>query len=446
MPVSSTTAPVSRGHLLAVLGVGFGVAVTIGNAVGAGILRTPGAIAAHLPTFWPFIAVWIVGALYALLGANALAELGTLVPRSGGQYVFVRQGLGDYAGFVVGWSDWISTCGTTAAVALIVGEYSVSLFPEARTEHVVALMVVAVFTLIQWVGVRGGAVVQNLTSVVKGLALLLFIIACFWLGTRPPQSGTAVSVDHEVSIFVAFILALQGVIYTYDGWSAVIYFSEEVKDYGKVIPRAMLMSVATIAVLYVAINLAFLSVVSLPTIAGSDLQRGGAVAVVVEHLFGTSGANIVRGLIVLVLLSAVSSNVLMAPRVLYAMAMDGLFWRGAREVNRGGTPDIALLISSMVAAAFIVTGTFETVIAKLAFFFVANYTLSFITLFALRLRQPDAPRPYRSWGHPVTTGIAVIASLAFLIGAAASDPLNTAWAFGILVLSVPIYLLVRKKS
>ncbi|HEX8617493.1 MAG TPA: APC family permease [Thermoanaerobaculia bacterium] len=441
MPASSTTSAVSRGHLLTVLGVGFGLAVTIGNAVGAGILRTPGVIAAHLQTFWPFISVWVAGALYALLGANALAELGTLVPRSGGQYVFVRHGLGHYAGFVVGWSDWISTCGTTAAVAIVVGEYTVGLFPEARTQHVVALAVVALFTIIQWIGVRGGAAVQNFTSIVKALALLLFIVTCFWLGTRPPHGGTAATVDHEMSFFVAFILALQSVIYTFDGWSAVIYFSEEVKDYGKAIPRAMLMSVSTIAVLYVAINLAFLCVVSLPTIAGSNFAAG----VVVERLFGTAGSNMLRALVVVVLLSAVSSNVLMAPRVLYAMAVDGLFWRGAREVNRGGTPDIALLISSMLAAAFIVTGTFETVVAKLAFFFVANYTLSFITLFVLRHREPAAARPYRAWGHPVTTGIALLASVAFLIGAAASDPRSTAWAFGLLLLSVPIYLMIRKE-
>ncbi|HEX8255325.1 MAG TPA: APC family permease [Thermoanaerobaculia bacterium] len=443
MPVSTTNAStVSRGHLLAVLGVGFGLAVTIGNAVGAGILRTPGTIAAHLQTFWPFLLVWVVGALYALLGANALAELGTLVPRSGGQYVFVRHGMGDYAGFVVGWSDWISTCGTTAAVAIVVGEYTVGLFPAARTQHVVALAVVALFTIIQWLGVRGGAAVQNVTSIVKAVALLLFIVACFWLGTRPPDGGTLVTVDREISLFVAFILALQSVIYTFDGWSAVIYFSEEVKDYGRSIPRAMLLSVSTIAVLYVAINLAFLSVVSLPTIAGSNFAAG----VVVERLFGTGGANILRALVVLVLLSAVSSNVLMAPRVLYAMATDGLFWRGAREVNRGGTPDIALLISSMLAAAFIVTGTFETVVAKLAFFFVANYTLSFITLFVLRHREPDTPRPYRAWGHPFTTGIAVLASIAFLAGAGASDPTGTAWAMGLLLLSIPIYLAVRKRS
>jgi APA family basic amino acid/polyamine antiporter len=433
---------VSRGHLLAVLGVGFGLAVTIGNAVGAGILRTPGVIATHLQTFWPFIAVWLVGALYALLGANALAELGTLVPRSGGQYVFVRHALGDYAGFIVGWSDWISTCGTTAAVAIVVGEYSVGLFPQARTQHVVALTVVALFTIVQWIGVRAGGAVQNVTSLAKAGALAAFIVVCFWLGTRTPWAPTAVTTDLETSLFVPFILALQSVIYTYDGWSAVIYFSEEVKDYGRSIPRAMLSSVVTIGVLYILINLAFLAVVSLPTIAGNNFAAG----VVVERLFGNAGSSVLRGLVILVLLSAVSSNVLMAPRVLFAMASDGLFWRGAREVNRGGTPDIALLISSMLAALFIASGSFETVIAVLSFFFVAIYTLSFTSVFVLRRREPDRERPYRAWGHPYTTGIALIASVVFLIGAAASDPRTSAYAIGLLILSYPVYLFIRRKA
>jgi APA family basic amino acid/polyamine antiporter len=441
MTVRTDTRDTSGRHLLAVLGVGFGIAVTLGNAVGAGILRTPGVIAEHLQTWGPFLIVWVVGALYALLGANALAELGTLVPRSGGQYVFVRHGLGDYPGFVVGWSDWLSTCGTTAAVAIVVGEYTISLFPQARTQQVVALAVVAIFTIVQWLGVRAGGAVQNVTSIIKALALVLFIVVCFWLGSRAPFAPTHVTTESERSLFVAFILALQSVIYTYDGWSAVVYFSEEVKDHGRSIPRAMLSSVVTIGVLYVLINIAFLSVVSLPTIAGSNFAAG----VVVERLFGAAGQNILRVLVVLVLLSAVSSNVLMAPRVLFAMASDGLFWRGAREVNRGGTPDIALLISSMLAAAFIVTGTFETVIAKLAFFFVANYTLSFVTLFVLRMRAPNAPRPYRAWGHPVTTSIALLASIAFLIGAVVSDPVSSKHALGLLLLSVPVYLLIRRK-
>jgi APA family basic amino acid/polyamine antiporter len=439
---NSSEPAVSRGQLLAVLGVGFGLAVTIGNAVGAGILRTPGVIAEHLQTFGPFMAVWVVGALYALLGANALAELGTVVPRSGGQYVFVRHALGDYAGFVVGWSDWMSTCGTTALVAIVVGEYSIALFPQARTQHVVALTVVALFTIVQWVGIRAGGAVQNVTSLAKALALVAFIAVCFWLGTRTPWAPTAVTTEMEGSLFVPFILALQSVIYTYDGWSAVIYFSQEVKDYGRSIPRAMLSSVMTIAALYIFINLAFLAVVSLPTIAGNNFAAG----VVAERLFGNNGASILRGLVILVLLSAVSSNVLMAPRVLFAMANDGLFWRGAREVNRGGTPDIALLISSLLAAAFIVTGTFETVIAILSFFFVANYTLSFVTLFVLRRREPEIERPYRAWGHPFTTGLALVASVVFLVGAVASDVRNSVFSIGLLVLSFPVYLLIRPKA
>ncbi|OGU27432.1 MAG: hypothetical protein A3K13_11080, partial [Gemmatimonadetes bacterium RIFCSPLOWO2_12_FULL_68_9] len=362
---------------LAVLGVGFGLAVTIGNAIGAGILRTPGVIAEHLQTFGPYIAVWIVGAIYALLGANALAELATLVPLSGGQTVFVRRGLGDYAGFVVGWSDWISTCGTTAAVAIVVGEYTVSLFPAAHSQQLIALIVVAAFTIVQWLGVRVGGTVQNVTSMIKAVALLGFIVACFLLGTRSPADHTALIIEPEGTMLLAFIVALQSVIYTYDGWSAVVYFSEEVKDHGRNIPRSMISGVLAITAIYLLINLAFLAVVSLPTIAGHNFAAG----VVVERLFGPAGQNALRALVILILLSAVSSNVLMAPRVIYAMAQTGLFWRGAREVNRGGTPDVALLISSVLAAGFIVTNTFETVIAKLAFFFVAQYTLSFISLF-----------------------------------------------------------------
>ena len=432
----------SRGQLLVVLGVGFGLAVTIGNAVGGGILRTPGTIAAQLHTVWPFLAVWIVGAIYALLGANALAELGTLVPRSGGQYVFVRHGLGEYPGFVVGWSDWISTCGSAAAVAIVVGEYSVALFPSLRAQHAVALAVVAALTVVQWIGVRAGGAVQGVTSVIKGFALLVFVIICFWLGSRSPFDMTHASTDVEGSMLIAFILALQSVIYTYDGWSAVIYFSEEVKDRGRNIPRAMIGAVLTIAGIYLLLNLAFLAVVSLPTIAGSNFAAG----VVAERMFGPSGYKILKALVVLILLSAVSSSVLMAPRVLYAMSRDRLFWRGAQEVNRGGTPDIALLISSLLAAGFIVTGTFETVIAKLAFFFVANYALSFATLFVLRSREPEAPRPYRAWGHPFTTGLALAASVAFLIGAVISDTRSMLYAIALLALSVPVYLLVRRAN
>ncbi|HEX7678277.1 MAG TPA: amino acid permease, partial [Thermoanaerobaculia bacterium] len=163
------------------------------------------------------------------------------------------------------------------------------------------------------------------------------------------------------------------------------------------------------------------------------------------HLFGAYGDPILRVIMIVSLLSAANSNVLMAPRVLFAMSRDRLFWRGAAEVNKGGTPDIALLFSSLLAAVFVISGKFEQVIAILAFFFVANYALSFASLFALRRSAPGAPRPFRAIGHPFTTGLAFLASVAFLIGAILSDTRNSLYAVGVLVLSIPLYLLVRRK-
>ena len=425
--------------LLTVLGVTFGIAVIVGNTIGAGILRTPGTIASHLPEFWPYMAVWVIGALYAFLGANALSELATLVPRSGGQYVFVRHALGDYAGFVVGWSDWISTCGTTAAVAILIGEYTIGLLPALRTQILVALIVVASLTVVQWLGVRWGGTAQTITSIMKAAALLILVAACFFLGSQNP-AARSFEVEREASLMLALILSLQAVIYTYDGWSAPIYFTEEIRDNARNVPRSMFIGLATVTVVYLLINVAFVRVVPLPTLAGQNF----AAATVAQHLFGIHGDTVLRLIMVVSLISAVNSNVLMAPRVLFAMGNDGLFWRGATEVNRGGTPDVALLISSILTVVFIVTGTFDAVIAKLAFFFVANYTLSFMSLFVLRRREPAAARPFRAWGHPVTTGLALIASVAFLISVIVFDVKNSLYALALLAVSVPVYLLLKR--
>ena len=419
------------------LGLTFGLAVTVGNIIGAGILRTPGDIATQLPTFWPFISVWIIGGLYALLGALSLAELGAMIPRSGGQYVFVREALGDYAGLVVGWSDWVSTCGTTAFVSMVIGEYAIVLFPRVRAVEVVALPIIAALTLVQWVGVKWGGRAQDLTSFLKALAFLVLIAACFWLGGRNPAASAIVPV-REGSLLLAYIIALQAVIYTYDGWTSVIYFSEEVKEPEKNIPRSMFGGVVTVIIIYLLLNVAFLRVVPLGSIAGSKLAAG----VVAHVLFGPYGDTILRALTIVALISALNSNVLMAPRVLFAMSRDGLFWHRATEVNKGGTPDVALLFSSLLASVFVLSGRVELVIAVLAFFFVANYALSFFSLFVLR-RRSLAGNPYRAKGHPFTTALALAASVAFLIGAIVSDTRNSLYALVVLALTIPLYFLVK---
>jgi basic amino acid/polyamine antiporter, APA family len=438
---TTSKVPLTRGRLLRILGVGFGLAVIIGNTIGGGIVSTPGMIAQHLPNAWLFIGVWLTGGLYALLGAISLAELGTMIPRSGGQYVFAHDALGDYAGFIVGWSDWISTCGSSAFISLIIAQYTGALFPKLATHSmVVALTIIVLFGLIQWNGIRMGSGVQNVTSLLKALAFVALVIACFVLGGSANVAGSAPApIPQGMTLVVAVILSLQGVIYTYDGWNGVIYFSEEVRNPSRDIPRSMLGGVLCVIAIYLLVNLAILYVLPISEIAGSDLALGKAA----QAIFGANGDRIFRTLMLVSMLSAVNACQLMATRVLFAMSRDGLFSTRAARANMGGTPTVALFFSTIVACLFILTGTVDQVLAVVAFFFVVNYTVSFSVVFLLRRREPARARPYRAWGYPWTTGFSLLGSLAFLAGAVASDTRNSLYALGLLALSYPTYRVTR---
>jgi len=433
--------------LLRVLGLGFGLAVIIGNTIGAGIFRAPGEIAGHLPHPWIFLAIWVAGGLYALLGAIALAELGTMIPRSGGQYTFSRYALGEYAGFIVGWSDWLSTCGSCAAVSLVIGGFAGALFPvlngTARAAAV-AVLVAIVFAVLQWRGIVWGSTVQNLTSLVKALAFVVLILAGFALGGGGSFTvATSSTVPVGLALVVPLVLSLQSVVYTYDGWSGVIYFSEEVAEPARNIPRSLFGGIFAIIAIYLLVNLALLYVLPITNIAGQDFAAGVAA----EQIFGKHGDTIFRTITILSMLSGINAYHLMATRVLFAMSRDGLFARQAATVNEGGTPAVALFLSAAVAVLFIVFGrTFEKVITVLAFFFVANYTLSFISVFVLRWREPEKARPYRAWGYPFTTALALLGSILFLVGAVLSDTRNSVYALLLLGVSYPVFRLVRRRS
>ncbi len=433
------------GSLVRVLGVGFGLAVTVGNTIAAGILRTPGDVAASFPDPLLFVGIWVVGALYALLGANAIAELGTMLPRSGAQYVFARHAFGDYAGFVVGWNDWISTAATAAAIAIVFGDAVVGLIGRqtagagTRLSVSVAAGAIVAFGLVLSRGTRQGARVQELTSLLKALVLLTLVVACFAFAGRASATPPA-AVVAPASFLLALVLAAQAVIYTYDGWTGPIYFSEELHDPGRQIPRAMFGGLLCVATIYILINVAFMTAVSPAVIAGSRL----AAATVARELFGPAGDEVVRTVVVVALPSAIIANLLMASRVLYALGRDGLGPRPAAYVNTGGTPMIALFMSSVLALGFLATGTFRSVIAVAAFFFVANYTLSFIAVFALRRREPSAPRPYRARWHPWTTGLVLIGSVAFLAGAVVQDTRNSLVALVLLVVSYPVFRVAQR--
>lgn len=432
----------TSGQLLQVLGVGFGLAITVGNTIGAGILRAPGEVARHLPDPGLFLAAWLLGGLYALLGAIQLAELGAMLPRSGGQYVFARHALGNYAGFVVGWSDWLSVCGTVAAVSIVIAEFSGVLAPVLAAYAIpLAGAVALAFAVMQWRGIRWGSAIQAWTSLAKAIAFAALVAAAFILGGGE-ASPPAVVPAAELALAPAMLLALQGVIYTYDGWSGPVYFSEEIRDPGRNVPRALFGGVVSVIVIYLLVNGAFLYVLPVTRIAGEEFAAGAVAAA----LFGERGDSILRALTVLSLLSAVNANHLMGSRTLFAMSRDRLFSSHAAVVNPGGTPSVALWLGTAVALLFIVLGrTFEQVITVLAFFFVANYTVSFTALFVLRRREPERPRPYRAWGYPYTTAAALIGSLTFLLGAVAADTVNSLYALALLAASYPVYRLTLRR-
>ena len=432
--------PKTRGHLLRVLGVGFGLAVIIGNTIGAGIFRAPGQIADQLPHPWIFLAIWVLGGVYALLGAISLAELGTMLPRSGGQYVFSRYALGEYAGFIVGWSDWISSCGSTAAVSLVAGTFCGALFPALNGKGpLVAATIAIIFALLQWRGIVWGSTIQNVTSLLKALAFFVLIAAAFALGGNGALTSSQ-TYSTSATTMAAIVFSLQAVIYTYDGWTGVIYFSEEVEHPGRDIPRALLGGVLTIMAIYLLVNVALLYVLPISGIAGKEFAAGEAANVI----FGHYGDTVFRVLTIVSMLSGINALHLMATRVIFAMSRDGLFTEKAAVVNVGGTPTVSLFLSALVALLFIVFGqTFDTVITVLAFFFVANYILSFISLFVLRRREPDKPRPYRAWGYPFTPGLALTGSILFLAGAVYADRQNSLYALLLLAASYPVFRLVK---
>ncbi|MCI0354465.1 MAG: APC family permease [Acidobacteria bacterium] len=451
--VAATGPAPARGGLLQILGVGFGLAVIIGNTIGAGILRTPGDVAAQLPNPWMFIAVWVAGGLYALLGAFSISELSAMTPRSGGYYVFTRRGLGEFPGFAVGWTDWLAQCGTTAAVSIVIGEYTDVLLrrhvpghPELFGREIsIAIAVTIGVALLQWRGIRWGSFIQNISSAAKALGFLALVVAIFVLAS-PATASAPAALPGGIPLLVALVISAQAVIYTYDGWYGAIYFGEELRDPGRDAPRSTIWGVLSLMAIYVLVNLALVYALPMSSIAGSKLAVG--------EIFGEWTITVISALMIVSMLAGINAYHLMASRITFAMSRDGLLPRVVARVNPGGTPTTALLLSTMGAMGLTLLPLlrvgekrpFEDVLAITTFFFVTNYVLAYIATFVLRRREPDAPRPYRAWGYPWTTALAVLGSIAFLVGAVAGDTRNSVYALLVLAGSYPLYSFSRRLS
>jgi APA family basic amino acid/polyamine antiporter len=435
-------APLAR-----ILGLGFGLAMVFGGTVGVGILRLPGTLAATLGDSRLILVFWIVGGVYALLGAVSVAELAAMLPRAGGFYIYARRAFGSGAGFVVGWSDWINEVAALAYGSITAMTFLSALWPAvASYARLGAVLIITTFTALHWVGLRLGSSLTRLISLSIGLMMLILVVACLFV---PPAAHTPVALPLSAAalpllsmgMLAALVSAMRNVLLTYDGWYSPIYLAEENTDPGLTLPRALIGGTVVLIVLYVSVNAALLRVLPLSALASSDLPAATAARLVFPH----GGGELVTLISLLTVLSLVNATLLITPRVLLAIGRDGLFTRKAAAVSASGTPRLALAVSSAAAMALILSGTFEQIIALATVLFLLNYISAYAALFVLRRREPGLPRPYRAFGYPFTTAIVLAGSVLALIAAILED-LHAALAAGLLLAAcAPIYAWIARR-
>ena len=418
--------------LIRILGVGFGLAVIVGSTLGIGILRTPGLVAGQLPNSSAILAVWIVGGLYTLVGAICFAELGTMLPEAGGYYVYARRAFGNVVGFAVGWTDWITYCAVLGYVSIAIGEFVPLLLPSlSGHERAIAILSLAALAALQLAGLRVSSRFQEITTVVKCGAFLTVVVAAMVFAPNLPAASAAVAHPPSLS---GLITALQSVVITYGGWQSALYFSEEDRNPDRNLPRAMIGGVAAVIVVYLLVNVALLAVLPIGDLARSTLPAADAAQI----LLGERGRVVITILSIVSLPPMLNAILMIGTRILFAMGRDGLLSRRAASVTEGGTPATAMLATTVVALALIATGTFQRLVAVVAFFLAGNYVVCCLALIVLRRREPDRPRTFRAWGYPWSAGLVLVGAAAFLIGAAIGDSVNAAGAIALLALGLAI--------
>jgi APA family basic amino acid/polyamine antiporter len=439
------TQPHRAKALTRILGIGFGIAVIFGGTVGVGILRLPGVIAGEIGSFWPIMFLWLLGGCYALFGALSIAELGAAMPQAGGFYIYSRRAFGPAAGFVMGWADWLNNCAVVAFGSVAAAEYLAALFPQLRhAQTSVALALLLIFCALQWNSLRISSSVQQIASSITAITFIALAIACLLHHGAALPAATS-SPFHTGTLFhnlAPIVAGLRAVVVTYDGWYEAIYFTEEDTNAAKHLPRAMIGGVVLVLCLYLLINLAFFHVLSIHTLATSSLPAADAARMVFPAWSGT----FVTVLSLLTLLSLINAVLLGAPRILLAIGRDGLFSARAAQVAPGGTPRVSLAFSAAIVALFIASGKFEDIIAVAAILVAVMYCVNYIAVFVLRLREPAMPRPFRAWGYPLTTGLVLAGSLAFLVADIRDDPHGVLRAAIPLAAAIPAYAWMQSRN
>jgi len=429
-----------RDRLAPDLGILDATFLVVASVIGSAIFLTPGEIADLLPSARWILAAWVIGGLLSLAGALANAELGAMFPRAGGDYVYLREAFHPIAGFLVGWlSFFVIQAGTVATLAMGFSKGLAELIPLGSREQVaLAVALVIACSLLNCWGVRHGARANNLTSILKVGMLALFVAAGLATGQGDLARLGSVDAGHDAIGVGSLGLALSPVLFAYLGWNASVYVASEIHDPARNVPRSLFAGLALVIAVYLSVNALYLYAVPL-----ADLRHvANAGESAAAALFGPVSGTLVALLVLTSILGTLNATILTTPRIAYAMALDGLFFRGVDTVHATRrTPVAAIVVLAAASIALVLTlQSFLGILNSTTFAIVLATIADTLALYALRRRQPDRPRPYRAWGYPLVPALYIAANLAIAAVMLVERPRECAIGLATLAVGVPFYL------
>ncbi len=416
------------------------IAIVVGIMVGGGIFVVPNLVARSVPSVPVMTGVWVLAGAISLMGALACAELGAALPATGGQYVYLREAYGPFAAFLCGWSFFtVARSAQVAWLSMVFSIYVSYLAPlSPAAEKLLSLAVLGLFTWVNYRGVKFGALVQNSFTLAKVAGILIIVGAAFLLGSRAPHPAAPVVGGISVS---SFGVALIACLMAFDGWVQLSFVAGEIRNPQRNVVRALTLGTLGVIAIYLLANLAYLRVLTIPEIAASERVGADAAA----RVLGAGGATVIALLIMTSILGTLNGCFLTVPRVYFAQARDGLFFRKFGDIHPDyGTPGFAILAQAVWAAVLVLTGSYESLIDYALFATWLFYGLMIAAVIVLRRRRPDWPRPYRMWGYPLTPILFLAVTLWFLGNMLVTRPGAALASLGLMLTGVPAYLLWQR--
>ena len=423
-------------------GYGFYAAasIVVANMIGTGVFTSLGFQLVDLQSTFPLLMLWVLGGIAAFCGAITYAELGAAMPRSGGEYTFLGRIYHPGAGFVSGWiSATIGFAAPTALAAITFGAYLSAVFPGLPETALAVVLVVALSGIHATTHRNSGALQSSFTSV-KVVLILAFCAAALFM-TPDPQPVALVPASGDAGLVFGggFAVSLIYVSYAYTGWNAVTYLTSELDDVPRQLPWILGGGTALVLVLYVGLNYAFLRAAPMSEMVG-QVEVGYIAA---THIFGPLGADIMGVALALLLVSTVSAMVVAGPRVLHVIGEDYRPFRWLSKTNEDGIPTTAIFTQAAIAIVFIVTASFESILVFSGFVLGLNSLLTVAGVFVLRTREPDLPRPYRTWAYPITPIVYLSLTVWTLTYLALDRPSEAGVAFALIAAGTVVYLWAR---